>query len=110
MGHVQNIVEKGENAGYQHFLLFSQCFPKLSRSGSLNIGMCDKELRLYKISVKSDYLVYSYTDGLSAFKLPLGNKTNLIPLSSTRNVKALEFDSENKEILMVQADPNNNVT
>ena len=22
----QNIVEKGENAGYQHFLLFPQCF------------------------------------------------------------------------------------
>ena len=23
---VQNIVRKGENAGYQHFLLFQQCF------------------------------------------------------------------------------------
>ena len=23
---VQNIVRKGENAGYQHFLLFLQCF------------------------------------------------------------------------------------
>ena len=23
---VENIVGKGENAGYQHFLLFSQCF------------------------------------------------------------------------------------
>ena len=23
---VENIVEKGENAGYQHFLLFPQCF------------------------------------------------------------------------------------
>ena len=26
---------KGENAGYQHFLLFPQCFPKLFSSGSL---------------------------------------------------------------------------
>ena len=23
---VENIVGKGENAGYQHFLLFTQCF------------------------------------------------------------------------------------
>ena len=27
---VENIVGKGENAGYQHFLLFSQCFVKAS--------------------------------------------------------------------------------
>ena len=25
---VENIVDKGENAGYQHFLLFPQCFSK----------------------------------------------------------------------------------
>ena len=25
---VENIAGKGENAGYQHFLLFPQCFPK----------------------------------------------------------------------------------
>ena len=27
---VENIVVKGENAGYQHFLLFPQCFQKAS--------------------------------------------------------------------------------
>ena len=27
---VKNTVGKGENAGYQHFLLFSQCFSKPS--------------------------------------------------------------------------------
>ena len=27
---VENIVGKGENAGYKHFLLFSQCFEKAS--------------------------------------------------------------------------------
>ena len=27
---VENTVGKGENAGNQHFLLFPQCFPKLS--------------------------------------------------------------------------------
>ena len=29
---VENIVGKGENAGYQHFLLFPQCFLKPSLS------------------------------------------------------------------------------
>ena len=24
---IENIVEKGENAGFQHFLLFQQCLP-----------------------------------------------------------------------------------
>ena len=36
---VENIVGKGENAGYQHFLLFPQCFPKASFSGSLKEGI-----------------------------------------------------------------------
>ena len=31
---VENIVGKGENAGYQHFLLFPQFFQKASSSGS----------------------------------------------------------------------------
>ena len=26
LGRVENIVGKGDNAGYQHFLLFPQCF------------------------------------------------------------------------------------
>ena len=34
---VENIVGKGENAGYQHFLLFPQCFPKAFLSGSLKV-------------------------------------------------------------------------
>ena len=28
LGRVENLVGKGENAGYQHFLLFPQCFQK----------------------------------------------------------------------------------
>ena len=35
----ENTVGKGENAGYQHFLLNPQCFPKLSNSGSLKVGI-----------------------------------------------------------------------
>ena len=30
LGMVENILGKGENAGYQHFLLFPKCFQKLS--------------------------------------------------------------------------------
>ena len=34
-GRIENIVGKGENAGYQHFLLFPQCFQKAFVSESL---------------------------------------------------------------------------
>ena len=37
MGMVENIVGKGENAGYQHFLLFPPCFQKATFSGLLNV-------------------------------------------------------------------------
>ena len=40
-GRVEKIVGKGENAGYQHFLLFPSCFEKASL---LELGLCDKEL------------------------------------------------------------------
>ena len=52
---VENIVGKGENAGYQHFLLFPQCFQKASLSGLLRVG---EELRklesagFYSLKVK----------------------------------------------------------
>ena len=36
---VENIVGKGENPGYQHLLLFQQCFQKASFSGSLKVGI-----------------------------------------------------------------------
>ena len=36
-GRVENIVGKGENDGYQHFLLFPQCFQKPSQSWSLKV-------------------------------------------------------------------------
>ena len=35
---IENVAEKGENAGYQHFLLFPQCFQKVTFSGSLKAG------------------------------------------------------------------------
>ena len=39
LGRVENIVRKGENAGYQHFLVFSQCFQEASSLGSLKVGI-----------------------------------------------------------------------
>ena len=39
LGRVENMVGKGENAGYQHFLLFPQCFQKLSFWRSLKVGI-----------------------------------------------------------------------
>ena len=35
---IENNVVKGENAGYQHFLLFPRCFPKPSSDKNLNMG------------------------------------------------------------------------
>ena len=35
----ENIEGKEENAGYQHFLLFSQCFKKAYSLGSLKAGI-----------------------------------------------------------------------
>ena len=34
---VENIVGNGENAGNQHFLLFPQCFQKVSYRGSVKL-------------------------------------------------------------------------
>ena len=34
---VENIEGKGENAGFQHFLLFLHCFPKVSSIGWLKV-------------------------------------------------------------------------
>ena len=37
LGRVENNVQKGENAGYQNFLLLSPCFPKYSFAGLLKV-------------------------------------------------------------------------
>ena len=49
MGRVENIVGTGENAGYQHFLLFPQCFQKLLPRGRQKLGFCGNELTEYVI-------------------------------------------------------------
>ena len=39
LGQIENIVEKRENAGYQHFFLFPQCFQKAYFSGPLKVAI-----------------------------------------------------------------------
>ena len=41
---VENALGKGEKAGYQHFLLFPQCFPKHSPFGSIKVGIVWKRV------------------------------------------------------------------
>ena len=45
LGRVENIVGKGENAGYQHFLLFLQSFQKVSFPCLLNDGIVESRQR-----------------------------------------------------------------
>ena len=39
LDRLENIVGKGENTGYQHFLLFLQCYQKASFSRSFKVGI-----------------------------------------------------------------------
>ena len=41
-GRIENILGEGENAGYQHFLLFPQCFQKPSSVGLFKDGLCGR--------------------------------------------------------------------
>ena len=41
LDRVENIVVKGENADYQHFLLFSQCFRKVFHQELLKLRFCE---------------------------------------------------------------------
>ena len=50
---IENIVGKEENDGYQHFLLFSQCFHKALSLESLQAGLCSKKLISSIYSVKT---------------------------------------------------------
>ena len=42
---VENIVGKGKNAGYQHFLFFLQCFQKTPFSRSLKVRIIWKRVK-----------------------------------------------------------------
>ena len=48
---IENIVGKGENARYQHFLLFSQYFQKASSPGLLKVGIVWERVTLQFVAV-----------------------------------------------------------
>ena len=49
LGREENIVGKGENAGYQHFFpFFPQCFKRPLCQGCLKSGLSGKELKKKK--------------------------------------------------------------
>ena len=50
----ENIVGKGENAGYQHFLLFPQCFEKASSLGSIKSRLCETKTPTYISKPKTE--------------------------------------------------------
>ena len=76
-------VGKGENASYQHFLLFPHCFQKASFLQSLKAGLCGKELndliwlktlwKREKIPVNSNFSFYHNTCILKGFCLGATN-------------------------------------
>ena len=46
---VENIVGKGENAGYQHYLLFQQCLQKASCSRLLKVRILWEKVKMVQI-------------------------------------------------------------
>ena len=49
-GRVENNVGKEENAGYQHFLLFPQCFPKPTSLVLLKVGIVWQRVNIGQFS------------------------------------------------------------
>ena len=59
---VENIVGKGENAGYQHFLLFLQCLQKTAFTEPLKGLLCQMHhLLAEELSINSDYKIPTST-------------------------------------------------
>ena len=50
---MENIVGRGENAGYKHFLLFPQCFHEAFFSECLKVGIVKE-----RVLVKAVYAIY----------------------------------------------------
>ena len=83
-GRVENIVGKGEYAGYQHFLLFPQCFQKASFLGSFKVRIVWKRVKvLWLVEWKIEKNSYTYM----CLKKILNHvkKTPKLPLQSVTN-------------------------
>ena len=49
---IENIVVKGENAGFQHFLLLPQCFQKASSLGLFKVRIVCERVNHYFAKIK----------------------------------------------------------
>ena len=66
---------------------------------------------MFLFSEKGSYLVYGYKDGIAAIDLPIMSPDPPItPLSSSKLVIDIEFDSENKTLFVIQGHPDANVS
>ena len=53
---IENIVGKGENAGYQHFHIFPQCFQKAYYTGSLKVVLVWERVKhIYLVPFQADF-------------------------------------------------------
>ena len=69
LGGAENIVGKGENSVYQHFLIFPQCFQKASFTRSLKVGILWQRVNL---------LVYLASEYLTLYNTNKSNMANMI--------------------------------
>ena len=60
----ENIVGKEENAGYQHFLLFPQCFQKAISLGSLKARIVWERVKGLPNYFKKTYDIWLHNDSL----------------------------------------------
>ena len=80
-GRMESNMGKGENAGYRHFLLFAQCFQKLSFSWLLEVRIVCKELKVFT-TILANLLYLFDTDRISTFLQGYGE---LDPLEGLKN-------------------------
>ena len=91
---MESIVGKGENAGFQQFHLFPECFQKASFSGSLKVGIVWLRVNTVFSSDEMDNIIQ-----ICYCKLKLSAHT-LLTLSQTTNFRLFqtqEFTDANFE-------------
>ena len=59
---IEIIVGKGENTGYQHFLLFPQWFQKATSYGVVKSGLCGKGLNNVESGAKQHSIIDQSVD------------------------------------------------
>ena len=74
LDRVENILGKGENAVYLHFLHFPQCFQEASSSGSLEVGIVWSRVRYEGTGNSFDNNQFFYLGELGAFGYDKNNR------------------------------------